>query len=403
MNKALIFGTNNTACGILGQASFQSGLQTTFVSHLPHIIDTINENSGYFLKLIERGTHYMSIRDCEALHFDEHKKIVNAIADAQVVMTAVGVNNLQVISPYLTAGMVLRKRKGHKQVLNIIACEGLPGTSEYLYHQLLTEPAFKADVELKNLLGFASAMSNRIVLGGEIEHGELTYTADRRSEIIIDGKFLKGSSLPLSDVAISNDFTTQYLQNQYTLNCALNSAAYLGYQKSCDYIHEAVAHPELFSILNGAVHEAQSALVSKFPKQLTNIIKQSKFAMMRLRQKDLNLHIEDIGRQPRQKLKAQECLVGPLLLAHHFGLPYGNLAKVVAATLCYDASEAAQDMQSIISHYGIDKILSDDCSLPPYHPVVAKIKSEYSKMHNHGKKESIYQGLRGFSHSFFNF
>lgn len=404
MNRAIIFGTGNTACGVLGQVTFQSGLITSFVGQNANVINAINNFDGYFLKLIERGSHYMSIRDCHALHCDDHSAIVHEIARSQVVLTAMGVNNLKHIAPFIIAGLLLRKRREELKPLNIIACEGLPGTSEYLYHQLLAHPEFSQNADIKKLFGFASAMSNRIVLDGEIEHGELTFTADKNCELVIDGKFLKGESLPLSNVTISNDFPSYYMQNQYILNCAITAAAYFGHQHGDTYIHETLDHPNVLSTINGALHEAQSALITKFPKQLSNIIKASKFAMMRLRQKELKLRIDEFTDNPLRILKAQDCLFGPMLLAQHFNLPFGNLAKTVAAVLRYRNENClhARQLQEQIHHYGIEKTLNERSSLAPYHPVVAKIKSEYVKFNNPPPRESLYHSLKSFSQGFFN-
>src|SRR5919201_2171695 len=102
---AVVFGAGNMACGLLGPLLAQSGFATVFVARRPEVINAINGRHGYTLQIAGDPAQRRAIGDCAALCAREERRVVEAVADAAVVFTAVGIENLACITPGIGAGV----------------------------------------------------------------------------------------------------------------------------------------------------------------------------------------------------------------------------------------------------------------------------------------------------------
>src|ERR671931_1219224 len=96
---AVVFGAGNMACGLLGPLLAQSGFATLFVARRPKVIDALNGRHGYTLYVAGDPAQRLAIGDCAALCARDERRVAAAVADAAVVFTAVGLENLAGITP----------------------------------------------------------------------------------------------------------------------------------------------------------------------------------------------------------------------------------------------------------------------------------------------------------------
>src|SRR5919198_429994 len=101
---AVVFGAGNMACGLLGPLLAQSGFAPLFVARRPEVLDAINGRHGYTLQIAGAPAQRLAIRDCAALSVREERRVAAAVADAAVVFTAVGLENLAGITAAIRAG-----------------------------------------------------------------------------------------------------------------------------------------------------------------------------------------------------------------------------------------------------------------------------------------------------------
>src|SRR5919199_1781601 len=101
-------------------------------------------------------------RNCAALCAREERRVAEAVADAAVVFTAVGSENLACLTPALGAGLWRRSARPGAPPLNVIACENLPGAGAYLRHQVLSAVPPERTLTVDSIGGFSAGMTHRI-------------------------------------------------------------------------------------------------------------------------------------------------------------------------------------------------------------------------------------------------
>lgn len=367
------------ACGLLGQLLVQSGYTTLFVARRPEVIDAINRHRGYVLNVAGKTLNRLAIRHCRALSIHEKQRVAEAVVEADVVCTAVGIDNLTAITPAIAEGLWRRGDARGKDPLNVVACENLPGAGAYLRHQVVGAAPLEHAIAVENIGGFSAALTRRIMTGGAVECGELTFTVDAGYDLIVDVHGLKGALPEVQGATLAEEFPALVMRKLFTLNCAHVVAAYLGHREGCRYIHEAAAHPRVAPVLQGAVAEATAALKAEFPHQAADIDREAAEALERIANRLLADTVSRVARGPRRKLSPRERLVGPARLASQHHLPYEKLSMAIAAALTYDDPEDPQAaaMQRDIATEGVDKILTEDCGLLPHEDLALAVKQRW--------------------------
>jgi mannitol-1-phosphate 5-dehydrogenase len=373
---AVVFGAGNMACGLLGPLLAQSGFATLFVARRPDVIDAINGRNGYTLQIAGDTAQRLAIRDCAALFARDERRVAAAVADADVVFTAVGIDNLSCIAPAIGAGLWRRSGRRGATPLNVIACENLPGAGAYLRHHMLSTVPPELTLTVDSVGGFSAGTTRRIMTGRAIARGELSVTIDAPGTLFIDTQGLKEPLPPVQGAIYTTEFRVLVMRKLFTLNCAHAVAAYLGYREGCRYIHEAAVHPRVAPVLRGALAEAQAALKAEVPHHTAAIDREAAEALAQIANARLADSVSRVARAPRRKLSLHERLVGPAHLARRHNLPHAHLCVAIAAALAYDnpADPQAVAMQEAIAAAGLDKVLTEVCGLLPHEGLARVVK-----------------------------
>lgn len=375
---AVIFGAGKMACGLLGQLLSRSGYRILFVARRPEVVDAINRRRGYTLLVTGEGIDRVKIGNCAALSLDDRERVAEETAGADVVFTAVGIDNLPAVTPVIAEGLWRRSRLRGESPGNIVACENLPGAGAYLRHQVVGAACCRSALMVERIGGFSAALTRRIMTGG-LEGSEMTFTVDADYDLIIDTHGLKGEFPKLAGATLTEEFPAMVMRKLYTLNCAHAVAAYLGFREGCDYIHEAAAHPRVAPVVRGAVAEAQAALKAEFPRQAEGIDRDAADALERITNARLADPVRRVARGPRRKLSPRERLVGAARLAIRHRLPSEHLCRGIAAALAYDNPDDPQAvaLQKIIAEGGLERALTEECGLLPHEELALSIKRQW--------------------------
>jgi mannitol-1-phosphate 5-dehydrogenase len=379
--RAVVFGAGKMGCGLIGHVLTRSGFSVTFVARRADVVNAINRHHGYRLIVAGRSEPEV-IRGCSALRLQDADQVTLAVATADAVFTAVGIDNLASITPAISAGLFLRTQLRGDVPLNVIACENLPGTGAYLGHQILCAGSPGTRLCVERVGGFSAATTRRVMTGGVPCSGELCFSVDSDHPLVIDAAGLRGALPPLQGAFITEQFAAELMRKFFTVNCTQAVAAYLGYRHGCKYIHEAVTHPEVAPIVSAALAEATAALEAEFPNQAAAIAAEAAEVLDRLASGEPADPIYRVGREPRRKLSPRERLVGPARLAQRHGLPTEALAQAIAAALAYDAPTDAQavGLQQTIAQESLETVLTEDCGLLPHEPLARRVKHHWQRL-----------------------
>ena len=124
---AVHFGAGNIGRGFIGALLSRSGYEVCFVDIQGRLVETIRERRAYKVHLLEEEDNRIDVNHVTALNSrTEPERVIEAVAGADLVTTAVGPSVLKSVAPILTDGLCLRLEKDGGP-LNVIACENMFG------------------------------------------------------------------------------------------------------------------------------------------------------------------------------------------------------------------------------------------------------------------------------------
>ena len=161
--KAVHFGAGNIGRGFIGLLLSQAGYEVCFIDVNEELVSELKARGEYPVTLASEGRETTVVKGITALNSaTEPEAAARAVAEADLVTTAVGVNILKFIAGTIAEGLKLRLQ-ADSAPLHIIACENAIGGStqlkEHVYGKLNDETKQKAD----QWVAFPDAAVDRIV------------------------------------------------------------------------------------------------------------------------------------------------------------------------------------------------------------------------------------------------
>ncbi|HBB67793.1 MAG: hypothetical protein A2X28_03675 [Elusimicrobia bacterium GWA2_56_46] len=330
--KAVIFGAGRIGCGLAGQLLRDSGHEAVFVARNPLMAEHLNRVGRYVVRLAgQGGTREITVDGIRAVSACETGRVAEEIADAGVIITSVGCDNLEDISGLIAAGIAKRV-----EPINVLAFEnsGSAGPSLRYWVSRHLPDGFPLDRH-----GFAGVLISRAVTQriGDPEAGEpLVFVGDTYSRFIVESAGLRGT-LPHIEGMLVTDKYEAWVQKKFCMFSAAHAAtAYLGCLKGYRYIHTAIRDPQIRAAVLAVIKEGQQGLAARYGKEIAGDESDCREVLDRICNPQLCDPISRVGREPGRKLKAEDRLVGTALLAEAAGVEPKNLGLAVAAALFFN-------------------------------------------------------------------
>jgi mannitol-1-phosphate 5-dehydrogenase len=161
--KSVHFGAGNIGRGFIGQLLHESGYDITFVDIQDDLVDALTKEGHYEVILADEGDERIPVDRVTALHsVNQEDEIVQRLAEADLITTAVGPSVLPVLAPVIAKGLVERARRGGTPV-NVIACENMVGASQALRGFVMEHVPDEHAEAVEEIAGFPNAAVDRIV------------------------------------------------------------------------------------------------------------------------------------------------------------------------------------------------------------------------------------------------
>ena len=381
--KAVVFGAGNIGRGLLTWILHKSGYKTTFVDTSPKVIGLINEHGSYPVHEVSAtGTHSSWVHDVSGMLVHD-EGVIAEIAQADLVMTAVGKGALPAVSSLLAQALLFRARKGHKKPMGavVIACENMQENTAFLKKCILKEIPEDMHTKLLGLVSFPNCAVDRIVPAsvGAPDH-PLAVTTELYYQLAVDATALH-DPLSLDGVVFTDDLDAVLQQKLFTLNMAHTLCAYLGLAGGMDYVHEAVSDPHIRRILDGAFGEVSQLLTTKFPSiSPANQQEYVNSVLSRFANSFLQDRLDRVGRDPLRKLSAGERFVDPATQSCGIGVVPTFLSSGIAAAMHFDspADQQAVELQHILQEQPFSAALEQISGIAPDSDLHHMVTSHYS-------------------------
>jgi mannitol-1-phosphate 5-dehydrogenase len=375
--KAVHFGGGNIGRGIIGLLLSRAGYSVEFVDVDDHLVQLLNQRGYYTVELANEAADSTIVHNVTAINGNDKELVAQAVAEADLVTTAVGVNVLKYIAQNIAVG-IKRRLNGSASPLHIIACENTIGGSTQLkglvYEHL--------DLELRELadrrIAFPDAAVDRIV---PIQQNEdrLKVVVEPFYEWVVDRSAMIEGFHEIAGVHYAQELQPYIERKLFTVNTGHCCAAYHGYLRGIETIQEVMKDQAIVEEIRGALGEAGAALIMQYEFDTAAHQTYIDKILERFRNPYLTDEVVRVGRSPIRKLSPNDRLVRPASISHSFGIEVPNLAKAMAAALLFDYEEdpEAIEIQRSLREQGVSQSITQYTGLPSEHPLHGQIIEAY--------------------------
>lgn len=370
--KAVHFGAGNIGRGFVGLLLHEGGYDLVFSDVAAPLVAAINAASEYTVHEVGEGGTDKTVTGFRAIDSStDAETLVDEIATADVVTTAVGPTILKFVAPHIVAGLALRDPS--LAPMQIMACENAIGATDQLREHVV-EIAGESWDALESRAVFANTAVDRIVpaqAGGGVD-----VTVEPFYEWAIErGPF--GDTPPHIPGAHFVDDLTPYIERKlFTVNTGHATTAYFGAQAGIERISDALADPAIAVKVEAALQETSALLVQKHELDAEVQGQYRDTILQRFRNPALPDTVWRVGRQPLRKLSRHERFVGPAAEAIERDLPVDALVAAMAAALEFQDAEDAQavELQRLLGELDAAGFTAQVTGLDPQHPLFARVE-----------------------------
>ncbi|KJY83567.1 mannitol-1-phosphate 5-dehydrogenase [Vibrio galatheae] len=358
--KALHFGAGNIGRGFIGKLLSDAGMEVTFADVNETVVSELQKRNQYPVKVVGEECVVETVNNVTAVN-SATDAVVDCIAEADLITTAVGPTVLKIISGSIAKGIAKRAAANNVKPLNVIAAENMVrGTTqlkEAVYEHLTDELKAFSDQHI----GFVDSAVDRIVPPAEAgETDPLAVTVETFSEWIVDQTQFKGDIPNVPGMECTDNLMAFVERKLFTLNTGHLITAYLGVLAGHETIKDSIEDPAIRAQVKAAMEESGAVLIKRYgfePQAHAAYIEKilGRFANPYLRDE-----VDRVGRQPIRKLSPQDRLIKPLNGTLEYGLPNAHLIKGIAAAFHYknDDDPQAVELQAMFAEKGFAQTLA---------------------------------------------
>lgn len=379
--KAVHFGAGNIGRGFIGLLLSEAGYEVCFIDVNDALVSELKSRGEYPVTLASEGGETTLVKGVTALNSTtEGDAAAQAIAEADLVTTAVGVNILKHIAGTIAAGLKLRFQMDAAP-LHVIACENAIGGSTQLkqfVYALLDEEAKK---QADQFVAFPDAAVDRIV-PLQKHDDPLKVVVEPFYEWAVDRSQMFEHYVPVNGVHYVERLEPYIERKLFTVNTGHCSAAYMGFLKGFDTIQEAMNDQEVMEHVRSVLEETGTLLVNKHAFNESEHKDYIRTILERFRNPALTDEVSRVGRSPIRKLSPGDRLVAPALQAYELGLSYRSLAKSMAAALLFNVPEDPEsvEIQASIQKVGALETAVKYTGIAADHHVMKEIMEQYNAL-----------------------
>lgn len=388
--QALHFGAGNIGRGFIGYLLNKTGYDVCFVDVNEEIIKSINETNSYTIELLDDNSTRKTVSPVSALNsIKEKEKVIQAIVDADLITTSVGVENLSKIAGTIAEGLV-KRIKENKTKLDVIANENAVNASSTLKQEIKNNLSSKEMEKITEFVGFPNSAIDRLALSKETENGEIALV-EPFYEWVINESEIKNTKLhPIEDVIYVDNLEAYINRKFYLINMAHAATAYIGYRAGENTIQSTLANSKMRKFIREVLNEVKNYIVidSHFSdEELDAYIDKT---IKRFKNENISDDVKRVGRAPIRKLGYDERLVKPLRNLFELDLPLKHLSIVVSAAFLFDnpKDEEAVRLQEYIEENGINDAITNFTGIEK-EELQEKILNGYSKIKDIGINKLI--------------
>ena len=350
MKKAVMYGGGNIGRGFIGMLLSASGYEVTFVDVAEPVVNTLNEKHCYPVRIIASEGHKdIQVTNVRAVNGNNGEAVAEAIANADIMATAVGVNVLKFIIGNIVAGIRKRMELGNGP-LNILICENLMDANKVIEGMLKEHLKAEEIAWFDENIGLVEASIGRMVpvQTEAMKDGDpMRVCVESYGFLPVDKDAFKGQIPEIRNMVPFSPFDFYLKRKLYIHNMGHATCAYLGDILGLEFIYESIDRDEVYILVRNAMQESAQALAKKYGVDLADIENHIADLLFRFTNAALQDTCKRVGGDPKRKLSPQDRLIGSAATALEMGITPAYIAVGAAAGLHRYINEAEGMEQSV--------------------------------------------------------
>jgi len=388
------YGAGNIGRGFIGQVFSAAGYTVCFIDVNTALIEQLNRDHRYPITIVEpQGDTDLWVENVYGIHGANTPAVIEAIAHADLMATAVGVNVFPKILPLIAEG--LRKRWSNQNFtpLNIIICENLLDADTYMRRALQALLTPEECIHLDAWVGLSEASIGRMVpvMTEAMQRGNpLRVCVESYCQLPIDRAAFKGPLPQIPNVHPFTPFEYFIRRKLFVHNMGHALVAYLGAREGCSTIGQAIRNPVIKLIAQRAMTEAAYALAHHFSVPLQEILEHISDLLLRFSNQRLGDTVARVGRDTSRKLARNDRFVATIHLCETEGIAPIYVSVGFAAGLLFENPDdpGTAALRAHVEHNGPALTLETLCAVQS-DSTRAQICAYYMKLQNGVTLEEI--------------
>ncbi len=368
--KAVHFGAGNIGRGFVGLLLSGAGYELVFADVADALIEGLKAADSYQVHEVGDDPRTHVVRGFSAINSaKELDSLVEAIAGADVVTTAVGAHILKFVAPAIAAGIAARPPRSER--IAVMACENAINATDILAGEIAKR--YLGD-DLAERAIFANTAVDRIVPNQDPNAG-LDVTVENFFEWAIDRTPFGGAEPTIPGVTWVDDLEPYIERKLFTVNTGHATSAWFGYAAGVHKLSDALADPAIAAKVAAVLAETASLIVAKHgvdPEvQAAYVAK----ILKRFANPYLPDTVERVGRAPLRKLSRNERFISPASQLAERGMSRDALLEAIGAGLLFDVDSdpEAVELQRLLAGESAEAFTEKVTGLTADHPLYADV------------------------------
>ncbi len=378
LKQTVHFGAGNIGRGFIGGLFAESGYHVTFVDIAEQIINKLNEQKSYQVKLATEQEQTTTIENVSGLNnLKQEEEVIDAIKNAVYLTTAIGPNILPRIAPLIARGLTERVYETDEK-LYVIACENQISATDILKKHILENLDEDTKERLEGRVYFFNSAVDRIVPIQE-DPESLDVLVEPYFEWVVE---TNQDIPPIDGMKVVDELAPFIERKLFTVNTGHAVIAYFGYLAGKSTIDKTLADEQIAGQVRETLKETGDYLVKRYGLDKEEHLSYIQKIIERFKNPYLNDAVTRVGRAPIRKLGPEDRLIRPATEAQKAGLSFTNLAKAIAAALLFDYSEdeEAVKIQGMIQEHGPAYVLKEVSGLDEDSEISKEVIEQYRKL-----------------------
>lgn len=357
--KAVHFGAGNIGRGFIGEILHKNDFDITFVDINETLIDALNARDSYEIEYADDAHQRLTISGFSGLNNGkEPEAVAQAVAEADIVTTAIGPNILPYIAELIANGIKLRRENDDTRPMDIVACENMIGGTDFLNEKVSAYFDEADRIYVDQYIGFPNAAVDRIV-PMQSHEDPLFVSVEPFSEWVIDQTNIKGTQIQLEGVLYVEDLLPYIERKLFSVNTGHATTAYTGKHFGYETIDQALEDDNVLQQLQAVLAETGALLVEKWGFDPKAHAAYANKIVGRFQNSHISDAITRVARTPIRKLGYDERFIRPIREAKERGLTYDALLSTVAYIFEYNdaGDEQSQELQKMLADQPLDQVI----------------------------------------------